>query len=66
MDDFGMMQTAWGVHDYPDPPYHPPVFCPVCGSECDWTYINELGDVVGCDECLEEMDAYEWANLGEM
>jgi hypothetical protein len=66
MADFGMMQTAWNVTDYPDPPYRHPVFCPVCGNECDWIYENELGEVVGCDGCLSEMDAYEWANQGEM
>ena len=58
--------TAWMVHDYPDEPMYPVVFCPVCGDECRWIYLNMQEEVVGCDSCLGEMDAYEWSQLGEM
>lgn len=56
----GMMQTAWGVCDYPNPPYRVTACCPVCGEECRWLYRNGVGDIVGCDVCLDEIDAEEW------
>lgn len=33
--------------------------CPVCGEECETVYLKD-GEPVGCDECLETMDAYEY------
>jgi hypothetical protein len=35
-----------------------PVFCPVCGEECD-TLFKRDGETVGCEMCIEEVDAYE-------
>ena len=36
-----------------------PVFCPVCGAECEDFYIQE-GDVIGCECCIRVRDAYDW------
>lgn len=56
---------GWGVHDYPGPPPETPVpVCPVCNSECEEVYLNENGEVVCCNNCLDKYfwkrDAYEW------
>lgn len=56
---------GWGVHDYPGPPPEKPVpVCPVCGNECETVYIDQNGNVVCCDVCIEKefwvRDAWEW------
>ena len=51
---------GWGVRDYPSPPEKPQPVCPVCGQECGKVYMDFNRNVVGCDECLLEMDAEEW------
>ena len=33
--------------------------CPVCGAECEWIYKYKGVDLVGCDRCLERLDAWE-------
>lgn len=33
--------------------------CPVCGEECDTFYRNADGEIVGCDECITALDAWE-------
>lgn len=51
---------GWGVHDYPGPPDEKPQpVCPVCGQECYTVYLLN-GEVVGCDNCILEVNAYEW------
>ena len=34
--------------------------CPVCGAETD-TYYRDInsGEIVGCDECIESVDAWD-------
>lgn len=34
--------------------------CPVCGAEAD-TYYRDInsGEIVGCDECIESVDAWD-------
>ena len=34
--------------------------CPVCNKECETIYWSKSGDVVGCDECLETQDAWDY------
>lgn len=34
--------------------------CPVCGDFCKTVYRNDAGSVIGCDRCVQAMDAYEW------
>ena len=32
--------------------------CPVCWQECETIYrFRDTGDVIGCDECVESLDA---------
>lgn len=33
--------------------------CPVCGAECETIYRDALGQIVGCEECIEWKDAWE-------
>ena len=35
-----------------------PIFCPICGEECESFYKLD-GQIVGCDMCIEKVDAYE-------
>jgi len=34
--------------------------CPVCGSRCDTVYLDRDDEVVGCDMCLQRVDAGAW------
>ena len=36
----------------------PPICCPVCGEECK-TFYKVIHEVVGCENCVEKVDAYE-------
>lgn len=52
---------GWGVHDYPDPPPEEPMpICPVCGAETDTFFQDKYGDIVGCDECIKRLDAWDY------
>jgi hypothetical protein len=33
--------------------------CPVCGSECETIFRDKGGFLVGCDECITKVDAWE-------
>ena len=37
-----------------------PVYCPVCGEECNTIYKDNSGTVFACNWCVEEQDAGEW------
>lgn len=50
---------GWGVHDYPEPPEVKVPVCPVCGEECDTLYRDNSGSVVGCDNCVDALDAWD-------
>lgn len=41
-----------GYEPEPDGP-----ICPICGGECEIVYKDKTGDIVGCNECLEPVDA---------
>lgn len=48
------------VHDYPTPrPSRVPI-CPVCGTDCGTVYLDLNSNVIGCDNCVLELDAEEW------
>lgn len=32
--------------------------CPVCGEECEKVYRNRDFEIVGCDCCLDDLDAW--------
>lgn len=41
--------------------------CPVCGEECRRVFVSifDASEVIGCDNCISEGDAYEWAEENE-
>lgn len=47
----------------PEPPLEPLEVrhprCPVCGDECDRFVKNIWGNIVGCDNCVTEVDAWD-------
>lgn len=36
------------------------LICPVCGKEAESFFIDSNNDIIGCDECIRMVDAYEW------
>jgi hypothetical protein len=49
----------------PERPLEPPepkdYYCPVCGEENPERYFrNNLMEIVGCNHCIEELDAADW------
>ena len=55
------------IKDLPlEPPEPAPLpTCPICGSETDTFVKDYYGDIVGCDECCKEVDAWECAEANE-
>ena len=47
----------------PEPEENPR--CPCCGEECEELYRVLFGAVVGCDKCVETLDAREHRYLAE-
>lgn len=44
-----------------EPPEEPTYYCPVCGEENPARYFrNNLMEIVGCNHCIEELDAAQW------
>lgn len=45
-----------------EPPIEPPAYtcpiCPVCGAETDKLLRDRWGNIVGCPECVKEVDAW--------
>lgn len=39
------------------------VRCPVCGEECEDYYLDEAGNVIGCESCVRRVDA--WSHRDE-
>lgn len=35
-------------------------FCPECGQECEFIYVNKYGSAVGCEHCIETVKSYLW------
>ena len=49
--------------DRVEPPFEETYECPCCGAEIapgTTLYINENGDVVGCEECVTTKDAEDY------
>lgn len=38
----------------PEPPT-----CPICGAECETVYKDYYGDIIGCNECVKRIYAWE-------
>ena len=36
------------------------VHCPWCGEECDTFFKDKFGTIIGCENCVTEVDAYDW------
>ena len=37
-----------------------PVYCPVCGKDCETIYMDRDGDIFACDRCIKHQDDYDW------
>lgn len=50
---------------YPDgkEPKYP--LCPICGAETDTFYRNKDLDIIGCDECVSTVDAWDHYDFEE-
>lgn len=33
--------------------------CPICVLECERIYVNMMGEIVGCDNCIEDHSAWD-------
>lgn len=54
------MTSFWGHQDNPFPPDEPRrPRCPVCGEECEALY-RQGNEILGCDNCIVEVNAWEW------
>ena len=54
---------GWFVSDYPDPPMVKPMpRCPECGEECETLYRDSTGSIIGCDRCIDTLNAYDYQN----
>ena len=58
--------TDPGLRDYPDPPDYTVPHCPVCGQECEVLYRNRYGEIIGCDDCIDALDAWEVMDDGDL
>ena len=50
-----------------EPPYEETYECPVCESELSpgtLLYLNEYGDVIGCEECVHSVFAEDYFEEG--
>ena len=43
-----------GMPDTPD------VYCPVCNEENPEYFFVSDGDVIGCSQCVERIDPWDW------
>ena len=42
-----------------EPPEEKHPRCPECGEECDHYFRDVYFDIVGCENCIEKLDAWE-------
>lgn len=48
--------------DHSEPPESKDLpICPICGAETDTFFKNNDSEIVGCDECVRKVDAWEVA-----
>lgn len=56
-------------HDDPPPSYYEPPEetnpprCPICGEETDTFYKGHYGDIIGCDNCVKAVDAWDYTEV---
>lgn len=56
--------------DIPERPLEPPEEearprCVWCGEECETLYRDRAGLIVGCEHCVETLDAWECRHLAD-
>lgn len=56
--------------DIPERPLEPPEpeenpHCPCCGKECETLYRDRAWLIVGCENCMETLDAWEYRRLAD-
>ena len=39
--------------------------CIWCGEECETLYRDRAGLIVGCEHCMETLDAWEYRHLAD-
>ena len=54
-----MATNKIGLRDYPDPPDYKVPCCPICGEQCEIIYKDKWGNICGCDDCIDALDAWE-------
>ena len=47
----------------PEPEENPR--CPCCGEECETLYRDRAWRIVGCENCMETLDAWEHWDLAD-
>lgn len=55
-------------YDLPERPLEPPEpepapCCPWCGEEREHLYRDRAGEIVGCENCVDTLDAWEHRHL---
>lgn len=51
--------TSAGRTGYPCRKKEEYPICPICGEICDTVFCDRTGELIGCDECVSEKDAWE-------
>ena len=59
------MTSFYGHQDNPFPPSDDncPI-CAICGDECETLY-RQGNEIIGCENCIIEVNAWEWQNEQE-
>ena len=42
------------------------LICPCCGKEAENFFLDSNDDIIGCDECIRMVDAFEWHEKGDI
>ena len=48
-------------YEEPEPKLAPPV-CPICGEETDTFIADKDRNIIGCENCIEYLDAWDFAD----
>lgn len=61
MMDIGDHPVIRNMERYGTPDGRPEVVptCPECGAECDTLYRNRYAEIIGCESCIDRVDALE-------
>lgn len=66
LEDPAITRTMRTGYPYPECDEVPDPRCPCCGDVCETVYLWN-GEVIGCDNCVEKMDASDCPDCrGEM